>query len=98
MEINYQTYDRGNEVLLAACDDDVLGNTLEKEEIQLDVKESFYGGKKIDIDRLKRELKSCTIANLVGKKTVEAAIEVGFGSENDVMKIDGVPHLQVVKM
>lgn len=98
MDVNYQTYDRGDEILLAACDDDVLGRTLENEDIQLDVKESFYGGKKIDRERLKRELEACTIANLVGQNTVEAAMEMGFGSESDVMKIDGVPHLQVVRM
>ncbi len=98
MYVNYQTYDQGEEVLLAACDKDVLGKTLEEGDIQLDVKENFYGGQRINTDRLKRELKSCTIANLVGEKTVEAAIEIGFGSEEDIMKIEGIPHLQVVRL
>ncbi|MFP4000487.1 MAG: DUF424 domain-containing protein [Thermoplasmata archaeon] len=98
MDISYQTYDQGSDVLLAACDEDILGRTLENEEVQLKVKESFYGGKKISTERLKRKLETCTIANLVGKNTVEAAIEKGFGDENDVMDIEGVPHLQVVRL
>ncbi len=98
MDVNYQTYDRGNDILLAACDDHVLGKTLEDGDIQLEVKESFYAGKKIGIDGLKKKLKTCTIANLVGQTTVKAAIEMGFGSEDDVMKIDGVPHLQIIRI
>jgi len=98
MKVNYQIYDHGDEVLLAACDDDVLGRTLQNGDINLEVKESFYAGQKIELDRLKKEFKRSTIANLVGEKVVNAAIEEGFGREEDLMMIEEVPHLQIVRL
>ncbi len=98
MEVNYQIYDQGDEVLLAACDKEVLGRTLQEGDINLEVKESFYAGQKIEIERLKKEFKKSTIANLVGEEVVDAAIESGFGREEDVMLIEDVPHLQIARL
>jgi len=98
MKVNYQIYDHGDEVLLAACDNDVLGRTLQNGDINLEVKESFYAGQKIELERLKKEFKKSTIANLVGEKVVNAAIEEGFGREEDLMMIEDVPHLQIVRL
>jgi len=98
MKVNYQIYDHGDEVLLAACDDDVLGRTLQNGDINLEVKESFYAGQKVELERLKKEFKKSTIANLVGEKVVNAAIEEGFGREEDLMMIEDVPHLQIVRL
>ncbi|MEF8832000.1 MAG: DUF424 family protein [Candidatus Thermoplasmatota archaeon] len=98
MKVNYQIYDQGDEVLLAACDNEVLGRTLQDGAINLEVKESFYAGQKIEVERLKKEFERSTIANLVGKNVVEAAIEAGFGQEEDIMMIEDVPHLQIVRM
>ena len=98
MKVNYQIYDHGDEVLLAACDNDVLGRTLQNGDINLEVKESFYAGQKIELERLKKEFKKSTIANLVGEKVVNAAIEEGFGREEDLMMIEEVPHLQIVRL
>ncbi len=98
MKVNYQIYDQGDEVLLAACDKDVLGRTLQDGAINLEVKESFYAGQKMELERLKKEFKKSTMANLVGENVVEAAIEAGFGEEEDIMMIEGVPHLQIVKL
>ncbi len=98
MKVNFQIYDQREDVLLAACDEEVLGKTLEDGEVHLEVKENFYGGQKIEIENLKKKFKKSSIANLVGEKVVEAALEAGYGSKSDVMKIDGVPHLQIVRM
>jgi len=98
MKVNYQIYNHGDEVLLAACDDDVLGRTLQEGNINLEVKEDFYAGQKIEIKRLKKEFKRTTIANLVGEKVVDAAIESGFGQKEDIMMIEDIPHLQIVRL
>lgn len=98
MKVNYQIYDQGDEVLLAACDNDVLGRTLEEGNISLEVKKSFYSGQRLELEKLKKEFKRSTIANLVGEKVVNAAIEAGFGQEEDIMMIEDVPHLQIVRL
>jgi len=98
MKVNYQIYEQGDEILLAACDNDVLGRTLEDGDIHLQVKESFYAGQKIELERLKKEFKRSTIVNLVGENVVEAAIDENFGQKEDIMMIEEVPHLQIVKL
>ncbi len=98
MKVNYQIYEQGDEILLAACDNDVLGRTLEDGDIHLQVKENFYAGQKIELERLKKEFKRSTIVNLVGENVVEAAIDENFGQKEDIMMIEEVPHLQIVKL
>ncbi len=102
MKVNFRMYDQGDDILLAACDEDLLGVTLEEGDIHLNVKESFYGGDIIDIEsdekRLQTKFKKATIGNLVGEEVVKAAVEAGFGDEDDIMRIEDVPHLQVVRI
>lgn len=104
MKVSCRMYEQKEDLLLAACDEEILGVLLEGEEIQLEVKENFYGGDTIDIDsvsekkRLNEKFERATIGNLVGENVVEAAIEAGFGDEDDIIRIDGVPHIQVVRL
>lgn len=98
MKVSYNMYEQGEDTLLAACDEDLLGVTLEEEEVNLKVKEDFYGGDIIDCETLRKKFERATIGNLVGENVVDAAVEAGFGSEADIMRIDGVPHLQIVRL
>ncbi|MEF8873359.1 MAG: DUF424 family protein [Candidatus Thermoplasmatota archaeon] len=104
MKVSYQVYEQGTEILLAACDEELLGITLEDEDINLNVKKDFYGGSTVDVDEgsgkeiLHEKFQKSTVANLVGEEVIEAATDFGFGSEEDIMWIDGVPHLQIVQL
>ncbi|MFO7793078.1 MAG: DUF424 family protein [Candidatus Saliniplasma sp.] len=98
MKISYQIYDQKNEKLLAACDKELLGETLKEGELHLEIKKSFYGGKEVEIDKIVNQFESSTIANLVGERTVNIALENGFGYEEDILWIEGVPHLQIVRL
>jgi hypothetical protein len=93
-----KVYTTQGEILLAACDDDLLGKTFEDEELQLVVSESFYGGEKVSHELFIRQLKSATIVNLVGKEVVRIASEIGMVNEDCVLEISGVPHAQIAKM
>ena len=81
MVISYRIYEKDDEVLLAACDKELLGETLEEGEIHFEVKESFYGGNIADENELCKYFNDITVANLVGTKAVNTAIEEGFGFE-----------------
>ncbi len=104
MKVSYRMYDQGEDVLLAACDEDLLGKTLEEGDLSLEVKREFYDQDTIRIDQehgekaLKRKFERCTIANLVGENVIDAAVEAGIGNEDDLLMIEGVPHLQIVRM
>lgn len=93
-----KVYTAQGEVLLAACDDNLLGRTFEEGELQLVVSESFYGGKKVTHELFMEQLRMATIVNLVGQEVVRIASEMGMVNEECVLEIDGVPHAQIAKM
>jgi hypothetical protein len=87
-------YTRGPEVLVAACDADLIGRTLREGELRLHVS-SFYDGEEVTEEVFIRQLKLATIGNLVGRVTVEAAQRAGLIENNGVLWIEGVPHAQL---
>ncbi|NJE07066.1 DUF424 domain-containing protein [Thermococcus sp. M39] len=98
MKIYVKVYRVQGEILLAACDEELLGKTFREGELKLEVKERFYKGELRDIEDLERLLEEATIANLVGERCVNKAIELGYVSEDRVLYIQGVPHAQMAKM
>ncbi|MDD1743459.1 MAG: DUF424 family protein [Methanomassiliicoccales archaeon] len=95
--ITVRVYRRGSDTLVAACDKDLLGKTFREGELRLEVT-SFYEGEDADEEMLLNRLSFCTVANLVGKKTVGIATKHKLINDECVISIDGVPHVQLVKM
>ena len=85
---------QGNERLVAACDEEVLDKKLQEGQLRLHVAPDFYDGFRGDEEALEALLRRATVANFVGKRTVDLAIRLGFVSEENVLKIEGVPHAQ----
>ncbi len=94
--IRLKVHNRGKEVLVAACDADLLGQTLREGELRLEVTPEFYDGLAADREQLLRHLRLATIGNFVGEETVAAALKGGFVEEAGIIRIDGVPHAQMV--
>jgi hypothetical protein len=88
----------GNNVLLAICDAEILGRTLREGKIVFCVKEEFYRGAKVDVEEAVEMISNSTIVNMVGRNVVRKAIERGYVHPEAVLKIEGIPHAQVVKM
>lgn len=88
----------GKNVVLAVCDCDLLGKTLREGKIVFRVKEEFYNGRKATIDEAVGLINNSTIVNLVGKNCVERAIAQGYVHPEAVLKIEGVPHAQIMKL
>lgn len=88
----------GNNVVLAVCDCDLLGKTLREGKIVFKIKTEFYNGKKTTVDEAVGLIGNSTIVNLVGKHCVESAIKQGYVHPEAVIKIEGVPHAQIMKL
>jgi hypothetical protein len=88
----------GKDVILAMCDIDLLGKTLQEGKITFKVKEEFYNGGKTTVDEAVNMIKNATIINLVGKCCVEKAIQNGYVHPDAVLTINGVPHAQILKL
>jgi len=98
MTISVKVHTSGKEVLVAACDEDLLGQTYRSDKLKIHVSRDFYGGQVCDEAVLVSRLNMATIANLVGKRTVEVAVKHGFVDADCVLVIDGVPHAQMARM
>jgi hypothetical protein len=88
----------GENVVLAICDCNLLGRTLREGRIVFHVKNEFYNGRKATVEEAVGLINNSTIVNLVGKNCVEKAISKGYVHPEAVLKIEGIPHAQIVKL
>jgi hypothetical protein len=88
----------GEHVLLAACDEELLGAILRDGKIVFKVGEEFYKGPKMPVNEAVELMKESTVVNMVGPNIVKKAIENGLVHPQAVLEICGVPHAQIVKI
>lgn len=91
----FRVYHSGRDVVLAACDEELVGREFREGKLRLKVSEAFYGTDRIEPPDFLLHLRGCTIANLVGERVVSLAVEKGYVSEHNVLWIAGVPHAQM---
>ena len=97
MDAYFNLKKEGNNVLLAICDEELLGKTLREGKIAFKISEDFYKGKKISVDQAVSMIENSTIINLIGNECVKKAIENGFVHPEAVLKIEGISHAQIMK-
>jgi hypothetical protein len=86
---------QGNELVLAACDSDLIGKTLTNHlGAEIFINPDFYNGEECNEFELKKLLEECTIANLFGTETIKAA----GNNIGRIIDCNGVPHAQVFKI
>jgi hypothetical protein len=89
---------QGNQTILATCDCDICGKTLRDGKIVFEVREEFYKGIKVTSEEAIELCKHSTIVNMIGKRIVNQAIKAGLVHPQAILKINGVPHAQIVKI
>lgn len=89
--------------IVAVCDSELLGKKFEEDIFQLDVKESFYkgnNGKKVSEDELIEILidmkKEDATFNIVGNKSVNAALKAEIINEENIGTIQEIPFALVL--
>jgi len=86
------------ELLVAACDVNLLGKKIIDGKIEFSISKYFYGGELVDIEKMLKVMKMATIANIVGEECVNAALSAGLINENHVKKIKDTPHAQIFQV
>ena len=76
----------------------LIGKKFSEGKLQIDISKEFYDGQRIDSKTFEKYLKNATIANLVGKETINLAIKIGLIDPECVIIVKGVPHAQMVQM
>ena len=93
-----KAYQQGVQRLVAACDAELLGTSHREGKYKLDVAPGFYDGLRVGEADLGAYLRSATVANLVGPRTVQAAVALGLVDPANVLRVGGVPHAQFLVM
>ncbi len=96
MIVNERSTDEGR--LVAVCDQDILGESFEEGPVSITVTEEFYGGQEADETAVVEALSRARVANIVGERSVEVAIEHGFVDETRVLEIGTTRHAQLLRL
>ncbi len=86
--------------VIAICDSNLIRKYFEEDEFQLDIKESFFGGRKTSkektIELIKDMSREDATFNIIGEKSVNCALQSGIISKEGVKKIKGLPFALVL--
>ncbi|MHC1570700.1 MAG: DUF424 domain-containing protein [Methermicoccaceae archaeon] len=88
----------GRIVLVAVCDEGIVGRRFTEGKLTLHVDAKFYVDEVVDERRMVEEIRNADISNLVGERAVGCAIEAGEVVASNVLYIDGVPHAQILRL
>ena len=82
--------------IVAICDAELLGKKFEQDLMQLEVNKDFYGGEELsekEIDALLEDfVREDATFNIVGERSVDAAVRAGIIGEAGIIRIHGTPH------
>ncbi|MEW5937157.1 MAG: DUF424 family protein [Candidatus Thermoplasmatota archaeon] len=86
------------EVVVAACDAELIGREFQEGRMRLKVTELFYGDDEYPETALDAFLSTCTTANLCGERAVKHAVSRGYIEDDHVLSIQGVKYALLVVM
>jgi len=82
--------------VVAICDSELLGKKFEEGVKLLNVRENFYNGEELNkeetIKKIKFHAKEDATFNIVGKESIDAAIQAGIINEDSVGTIKDIPY------
>jgi len=82
--------------LLAICDKEILGKIFEQGNRQLDISSDFYKGEEVDEEKLRGEIGTANILNVVGDKSIKLLQKYNLADDKHIMYVSKVPHAQVL--
>ena len=94
----FKKFNTSQGIMLAACDAELLGKKPRFNDLEVEIRESFYFEDYCSKEELKELLKEVKIINLFGEKTKKAVIEINLARENDFKVIDKVPYIQIYRL
>lgn len=93
-----KTHESQARIVVAICDEDLIGKKFTEGEKQLEVSERFYKGEKKPEEQVVNILQEATNLNIVGKKTIEIALKSKIIEKDAIVKIKNIPHAQIFEI
>jgi len=80
---------------VAVCDRELLNTTITNGELSVKISEAFYGNCPASEEMVRAALKKAGNINLMGKRSVSIAIDMGLVTQSGCIMIGDIPHAQV---
>ena len=84
--------------IVAVCDRELLNTTISHGNLSVKISEAFYGNCPASEDRVRDALKKAGNINLMGKRSVSIAIDMGLITQSGCIMIGDIPHAQVYSL
>jgi uncharacterized protein len=83
--------------LVNICDEELLGKTVEEGRLKVHLSRDFYAGESVGTGEALRLIRTCSIVNLAGERSVSLAVDNEVGSRDAIREIQDVPFLMIYK-
>ena len=81
--------------IVIICDNNLIGKKVSQDQFQLDIKENFFNGeektKEETVEIMKIMAQEDATFNIVGKESVETALETGIINKEGIKTIQDIP-------
>jgi hypothetical protein len=84
--------------IVAVCDRELLNTTISHGNLSVKISEAFYGNCPVSEDMVRDALKKAGNINLMGKRSVSIAIDMGLITRSGCIMIGDIPHAQVYSL
>lgn len=99
LRMNYalRTMSYQGSTMVNICDIELVGTKLEQDEIVIDLTKEYFQQEIIEESKAESLLQRCSVANLVGQRIVNKAIEMRLAKKISIKTISGIPFLMIFK-
>lgn len=91
VNMNIKIHKTEYSLLIALCDKELVGKTIEDKEFHIKLTERFYLGENLPEKRAIEILKDADSVNIVGKDSIKVALKAKIIKKENIKKIKGIP-------
>ncbi len=96
MSMLVKVHRKEHRTIVSVCDRELLGQLIEENGKQLDLRGDFYKGEERNVQEIGDIMRNSDGVNLVGKEAIELGLQEGVIEKEHVLTIKGVPHAQAI--
>ena len=84
-------------ILVNICDEELVGRTVTEGKLKVHLSKDFYSGEVVGEGEALKLIRSCSIVNLAGTRSVSLAVDNRVGSPQAIRENEEVPFLMIYK-
>ncbi len=84
-------------ILVNICDEELVGRTVSQGKLKVHLSKDFYSGEVVSKGEALSLIRSCSIVNLAGSRSVSLAVDNSVGNPEAIREIEDVPFLMIYK-